>query len=503
MAADGTGEAEEEIQPAQESDQAPQPGTPSLTRRILSGTLHYGLGSTIPQAVRFLLIPLYTIYLSPADYGVLEITGSLAAFLVILMRFGVPGAVTRFYFDHTEGPSLRDYVTTIAIFLLAMSSLVAAITIAIGPWLFQWLAPGVAFYPLGLLVVGSAFLGCNQNLQDRLVQAREQASYAAMLNISRSTVSICLAVVLVAVVQWGVFGMLLAELIASALFAIQAGRYLWPDLKGRFRYDLLRSSFTYAAGILPSHFMGYVAPLFTRSYLANVGSLSAVGQLGIATRFTLPLSTLVSSFQTALSPIHYSLRIEGGEQSLLKLARTARAAWAVGMAGVLAGVLLVPPLVKIMTPSRFHDAANLVPILCVGFAGQTLYAFTSPEIFYQKKTFWVPLMSGLSALVTIVVTFVTTRGLGAVGIATAMAAGTITMGVAAAVISGRMVAIPYQYAKMGRTAFCALLAAGAAYLCSSNSLLIEVAVGSGCMALFLGYLWLSRDIHRTPGASPK
>jgi O-antigen/teichoic acid export membrane protein len=452
------------------------------------------LGSTIPQAVRFLLIPVYTVFLNPADYGILEITGSLSAFLVILMRFGVPGAVTRFYFDHSEGPSLRDYVTTIAIFLLASSLLVAAATIAIGPWLFTWIAPGVPFYPLGLIVVGAAFIGCNQNLQDRLVQAREQASYAAILNISRATVALGLAVFLVAGLKWGVFGMLLAELIAGTLFSIQAMRYLWPDLKGRFRFDLLRSSFVYAAGILPSHFMGSVAPLFTRSYLANMGSLAALGQLGIASRFTLPLTTLGASFQTALNPIYYSVRKEGGDASLQKLARTASTAWTIGITCVLAGILFIPPLIKLMTPARFHIAADLVPILCIGFVGQTLYTFTCPEIFYSKRTYWIPLISGLTAFVTILVTVTTTREFGAQGVAAAMAAGSITAGITSAILSARMVRIPYPLMSMAGVGLCALAFAIGGQLISLDAPVLQLIAATLALLLFGLCIWFGRRL---------
>ena len=47
--------------------------------------------------------------------------GHFRHLLIQFMRLGVPGAVTRFYYDHREGPSLTDYVTTVAIFLLGSS----------------------------------------------------------------------------------------------------------------------------------------------------------------------------------------------------------------------------------------------------------------------------------------------------------------------------------------------------------------------------------------------
>ncbi len=467
--------------------------TSSLTRRIVVGTFHYGLGQALPQVVRFLLIPVYTYFLTPDDYGVLELAGAFAAFLLIAMRLGVPGAVTRFYFDHEEGSGLSDYVTTIAIFLLGSSFVVAVLMVLAGPWLFSWLLPGVDFYPVGPLVIGSTLFGCNQNLQDRLVQAREQSSYAAKLNIGRATVSICLALLMVVGLRWGVFGMLLAELIAGVIFFIQAGRYLWPDLQGRFRPELLRSSFAYAAGILPSHFLGNVAPLVTRSYLANVVSLAAVGQLGIATRFTLPLSTLASAFQTAFNPIYYSLRNDRTSQSLETIAKMARNVCAIAVTCVLAGMLLFPPLIRLMTPVQFHVAANLVPILCIGFLGQALYTIVGPELFYSKKTYWVPVVSGVAVLVTVALTLLTARDYGATGLAWGTAAGSLTSALTAGAISRRLVSVPLRYLDLLRIGSCGFAVAMLGIYMPIETTSLQLPAMAACLVVFPMLLWVTGD----------
>ena len=121
-------------------------------------------------------------------------------------------------------------------------------TLLIGPWLFADLIPDLRLYPYGLLALGTAVISCNQNLQDRLVQAREQSSYMAVLNIARAMISIALALFFVLAMRWGAYGMLLAELIAAAMLFVQAGRYLLPNLRGHFQPAMLRTSVIYGLG---------------------------------------------------------------------------------------------------------------------------------------------------------------------------------------------------------------------------------------------------------------
>lgn len=55
--------------------------------------------------------------------------------------------------------------------------------------------------------------------------------------------------------------------------------------------------------------------------------------------------------------------------------------------------LLGPPLIRVMTPEQFHEAAPLVPILAREFLPRGLYYLFGTEIFYSKKTFLVPILS--------------------------------------------------------------------------------------------------------------
>ena len=89
-----------------------------LWKRLTGATLNYGLGSLLPQVLSFLLVPVFTAFLTPGDYGLLELAASLATVLVILMRLGMPGALTRYYFEYREGEALRNYVTSLAWFTI-------------------------------------------------------------------------------------------------------------------------------------------------------------------------------------------------------------------------------------------------------------------------------------------------------------------------------------------------------------------------------------------------
>ena len=302
-----------------------------MTRRVVEGTLLYGIGQSLPQVVRMLLmLTVFVHFLRPSDYGLIELANCFGAFSITFMRMGVPGAVTRFYFDHSEGEPLRNYVTTIAWFLLICSLVVGCLAGLLWPVAAIWL-PGLTFYPLAFLAIVGGVVTVNMELQNRLVQAREQASYQARLTILRATISITLALLFVVALRLGALGMFAGEVASYGVLGLIAVWYLRPELHGRFQRPLLGDSLKYGMGQVPGDLVNTLVPLITRGFLAKVVSTAALGLLAVAVRFTQPLTILINAFQTAYNPIYFSVRKEATPDSLHRLATAARGVWMVAV----------------------------------------------------------------------------------------------------------------------------------------------------------------------------
>ena len=478
-----------------EPSETPTPPPPKgMTRRLVVGTFNYGLGQALPQVVRFLVALVIAQILTEADYGILGLAGRLSTVLMIFMRLGVPGAVTRFYYDHREGPELSDYVTTIAIFMFGSSLVVGLITLAVGPWLFPYAMPSLPFYPYGVLALAAAFVSCNQNLQDRLVQAREQSAYSAMLNIGRATIAISLLLLFVVWLRQGPAGYLWAELIAGIVIFLQAARYLMPNLRGRFRPEMLRTSLKYAMGILPMHFMGAVAPLINGGNSGPSGGSSIPWEsLEFARKFFMPLTILASAFQTAFTPIYFSLRKEHTQKNADTLARTARFVWAGAILVAIAAVYFLPPLLLLTTPDRLHASAPLVPILVVGFLSQMIYLIFAPEIYFSKRTYLVPIVSASSLIVTVGFTLLTVEWLGAAGVAWAGSLGMTATAITAVTFSRRLVSLPHRGIDIFRLAACGIVVAAVAWPFAQGPIPQAIAVAVAATAAFPLLLWISGD----------
>lgn len=425
---------------------APRPT--SLWARVAGGTLNYGLGRVLPKVLGFVLIPLYAAYLRPEDYGVLDLVAQFGDALFVLMRLGFPGAVTRFYFEHGEGPQLRRFLSTLTRFQALTSAAVASLTLAAWP-LVRWkLLPGVPLWPLGLVIVGTVLLMGLPDVQRRVLQVREQSGRSARLSVTMTVVQLALSLALVAGFGMGLTGMLVATLASGIVAWVVARRYLAPDLGGPFDRAVLRESSVYARGIFPSQLIAQAAPLGNRALLAEVASLASLGQLAIANRFASPLSILIGAFSSAYLPIYFSLRKESTPEAHARIAHVSAIAWS-GVVTVTLGIVMIgPPLIVLALPERFHPATALLPAVVAGSLAEFIYVLASPELHYAKKSWVVPLVSLVTAVVSIGLAALWVPRFGAAGVVWANVVALLASSLVGAFFARRLVSVPFQWGRM-------------------------------------------------------
>ena len=83
----------------------------------------YGLGDVATSLISLLLLPVYTQYLTPSDYGVIAMLLTVEASGKILFRWGVDTAFMRLYYDCTDQKARQRLSSTLFFFGLVFALL--------------------------------------------------------------------------------------------------------------------------------------------------------------------------------------------------------------------------------------------------------------------------------------------------------------------------------------------------------------------------------------------
>ena len=74
-------------------------GLGTQLRRLGRHSAIYGIGGLVSRVIAVLLLPVYTRYLTPSDYGQIETLLALTTVMGLILRAGITSAFFRFYFD--------------------------------------------------------------------------------------------------------------------------------------------------------------------------------------------------------------------------------------------------------------------------------------------------------------------------------------------------------------------------------------------------------------------
>ena len=83
-----------------------------MDKNLVKNTSIYTLGRLIPQLAGFFLLPIYTKYLTPSDYGIISAMQILSSVLVILFSLSIEGKLKSFAFS----PKLQIGVSVSAMY---------------------------------------------------------------------------------------------------------------------------------------------------------------------------------------------------------------------------------------------------------------------------------------------------------------------------------------------------------------------------------------------------
>jgi O-antigen/teichoic acid export membrane protein len=346
----------------------------------------YGLANLLLQAGGFVLLPVYTRFLSTTDYGVLEILGRIAETVgTFLFIGGLRQALLTFYQQNRQPAERKRLVSStfgllffgcllggglVLGFSRPLSQWLGSTQDAIAPNLFRLAVLGILLEPFTLIPLS-------------LIQSRVESLTFVVITLSQFAVRVTLCVVLVAWLRWGVAGVLTATAVTAGVYGVAlSARELaraarWPDWGQSLA--LLR----FALPFLPGGVCFFVLHHGDRFFLLRWGGEGEVGTYALGYK----LAMVVTTF--SLNPLYMVWSVH-----LYEVARSPSAPRAFGVvfSRIMGAYLLVglavglfqDEIIALLGGDKYADSVPVVaPVLLACFfqAGASLM----DSAFYVRR----------------------------------------------------------------------------------------------------------------------
>jgi O-antigen/teichoic acid export membrane protein len=337
-------------------------------RRLATTGAAYTASSVVSKLVAVFLLPIYTAYLSPSDYGAVEVMLVSVIAASIVIRLGVIEALLRFYYLADEDRRAVVATSFAALFWVATAGAAVALGFA-GP-ISQALL-GREDAGLARLAVLGLWTLTLWEYALALLRLDERARLYFGLTVTNVIVTIPVTVYLVAFAELGPSGILAGTFGTGAAFL--AWR-LWAERRrlglGVDR-GLVRRMLRFGLPTMPAELTLYSLNFIDRILLVRLAGLAEAGLYALAIKFANAMQVLSRGFQLAFPPLAYSIADDDDARGAYSLIFTWFAAvCAFGVAGLW---LLSRTLVDVLAAAEFAEAHTAVGLLATGVALYALY----------------------------------------------------------------------------------------------------------------------------------
>jgi O-antigen/teichoic acid export membrane protein len=386
-------------------------------KRLVASVAAYQLADIVSKCIAIFLLPVYTRYIKPADYGAVELLANLVIFVSIVVRFGMIEAFIRYYFSDEDG-ARRDALVrkSVGFLLVATTAVALAAALAAGP--LSKLILSHRDTKLFLLAVLGLWTFTNLELAYAILRVDERRRTYATATLLNVGMTITVSVVLVVGLHEGARGLLLGNYGAATIVLFG----LWWKLRGRLlprhapaeQFPLL---LRFGLPTVPAEASVFALSLVDRYYIYHYRSAALAGVYSIAIKLAGSVAFIVRAFMYAWPPLAYSVKDDAEAARLYGLVTT----YYVLISGfVVAGLALLGRwIVRLLAAKEYFGAYRALPWIALGVALYGLFVVfitIAGRVKVTSRNFPAAL-AGLAANIALLVLLVPSFGLAGAGIA--------------------------------------------------------------------------------------
>lgn len=395
-----------------------------LIRRIKNikflGVFSIYMGSSLLNAaIPFLLLPIFTYYLSPSDFGEISMFSVLGGFIMPFIGFSSLGVISREYFNLDKllfGQYLGNIfnalfvsIIPISIVLYFCSDIISKLT-------------GLSITNIWLCMVFSLF---TYLLNSILIiwQVQSKAKEYGFFQVGQTIFNIGLSLVLIIWLKLGFEGRIYSQVISAIIFG-SVGFYIikkYIGLNLKFNSSFFIDALTFGIPLIPHTLGAILISLSDRLFITNLIGIEATGLYSVGYSIGSIIGFIEHSFNLAYAPWLFNKLNLNDSLVKIKIVQFTYLYFIFILFLVLFLTLLVPFVFDNFIDKKFENAQIYVFWISLSFAFSGMYKMVTNYIFYIKKTYILAWVTFFSAIINLILNYFFIIKFGPVGVAIATA----------------------------------------------------------------------------------
>jgi O-antigen/teichoic acid export membrane protein len=349
-------------------------------------TVIYGAGILIGKAASFIMLPIYTRYLSPTDYGTLELLEMTVDVIGMLAGIGLAGSVFKFYAEYDDPADRGEVISTATSSMIAIAAVTSVIGVLLAPQVTHLVFRGGKqpdlLFRLFFLIY---FVQSAATVPLLFVRALQKSVLFVTLNVLRLVLSLSLNILFVVGLRMNIRGVLYSTLIAGTVMGIFTTVYAFRHAGIRFSWPKFTRMTHFALPLVFWSLGSFVLTFSDRYFLNYFTNTATVGIYSLAYQFGFVLAGFaVTPFNSVWDPQRFEVAKQSDGPEVFRRVFFYLNLVLLTIAFVIS--VMARDLLRVMSAPAFWGAAVIVPVLMLPFILQAWSGYCNIGIYVKSKT---------------------------------------------------------------------------------------------------------------------
>ena len=381
----------------------------SRYKKLVSNTLILAAGTFASKIIVLLMTPIYTMLLSPAEFGIADLVAQTSNMLIPLACVGICEGLFRFTLDCED----KKRVFSSGMFTLLLGSAV----------MFA-LLPLLSFFDMfdGYILLIGAYVTCANfhSACAQYIRAQGRTTLFAVQGIANTALTVVLNILFLVVFDLGAYGYVLSIVLGDLIVttAIFVFARLYRDISVKcISKQTLSEMLKFSIPYIPTTMLWLITSVSDRYIVRAICGEAETGLYAAAykipTLLTLVCGVFIEAWQFS------AVKDADGEERGGFFGGVYR--YYLTVIFVAASVLVAGSKIftRILLADSYFESWSFVPILVLATVFSTLVSFLGSVYFVEKKSVFSMLTALVGALINIVLNIVMIPDHGAMGAAVA------------------------------------------------------------------------------------
>ena len=459
-------------------------------KEIVKNTSIYSFGRLASKAIGFLMIPLYTSFLTPADYGIFELLTMLVMILGIMIQGGISSAMFKFYNSCEDKSDKKEYISTIFIFVNVVCFVLCILSSLFSGYLsYALFADGKYGYHVILMLI-SFFFSIVTTVPETYLMVQKKSKQYAIMSLVLLFISLSLNIYFVAFAKLAVLGVLYASIIARILHAAYLMKITLPEIGLKFDINKLKTVLTFSIPMIPAELGMFVFACSDRFFLSHMSNLSEVGIYSLGYKFAFMLSFLViQPFMQVWEQEMYEISGKEGAETIFGRIYIYLVC-AVMFSGLLMSVF-IKEVIELVATSQFHSAWKVVPFIALAYVFRASYYYFRMAMFIKSKTLSLSKVTVIGALFSLLLNYILIPRYGAIGASIATLCSYFILSATTFVLSQKLVKMRIESVNLCKIMLISLVTFIVYSKITLDFVILTMLLKTTSIPLLLVFVWLS------------